>query len=220
MTATRRFLLACATLLASSSFAQIMTLSGEVTGVSGVFAGQYASGDSVTLTIDLSAPLVDDAGGAFLPISVSYFGRFSASIGGTALILPGPTDVFVTQGPEQEGLLVDAAWEASEGEPGGRIFQAFYSEKNILDSFTYFPAGLALSEFANTAGFFANDNLNPTGRVDWEITSYTGFGGVQPFSPVPEPSTYAAFAAAGLCGLIVLRRRRARPRSVIVAQLQ
>lgn len=216
MTAIRRFvLLACATLLASSSFAQIMTLSGEVTQVSGVFVGQYAAGTSVTLTFDLSAPLVDDAGGAFLPGAVSYFGRLSANIGGTALVLPGPTDVFVIQQPNQEGLLVDAAWEAFDDEPGARIFQAFYSEKNILDSFTYFPANVAMSEFVNTAGFFANDNLNPTGRIDWEITSYTGFGGVPPpFSPVPEPSTYAAFAAAGLCGAILLRRRqRARDRA-------
>ena len=208
-------LLAFAPLLAARGSAQIITLSGEVTGVSGIFVGQYAAGDAVTLTFDLSAPLVDDAGGAFLPEAVSYFGRFSASIGGMSLVLPGPADVFVVQRPDEEGLLVDAAWEADGDVPGARVFQAFTSEKNILDSFTYFPANLALSEFTNTAGFFANDNLNPTGRVDWEITSYTGFGGVPPpFSPVPEPSTYAAFAAAGLCGVILLRRRqRARERA-------
>ena len=30
------------------------------------------------------------------------------------------------------------------------------------------------------------------------------------FTPVPEPSTYAAFAAAGLLGLVAWRRRAAR----------
>lgn len=210
MTAIRRFILiALAALLVSAASAQIITLSGEVTQVSGVFTGQYRAGDAVSLTFDLSLPLIDDAGGAFLPEAVSYFGRFSASIGGTALLLPGPADVFVLQEADQEGFLVDMAWEADSDLPGARIFQAFYSEKNILDSFTYFPANIPMSEFVNTAGFFANDSFAPSGRVDWEITSYSGFGGVPPpFSPVPEPATFAIFAAAGLGGLAAVQYRR------------
>jgi hypothetical protein len=202
--------LVVATVFGSRAPAQILKLSGEVTTVFGVYSNLFSAGDPVTFSLDLSPPLIDELQGAGLRHqTVLYSVPATLLIGTTEMfLLSGKTDPFFLRKPTQNGIYINSAWEEFGDTPGGEVFQEFDSEHSILPSYTYFPPNISMEEFLPAIGTYANRYFDPTGSVEWMITSYTGFGGSPPsLTPVPEPSIFAV-AGIGLLGLVVFFRSR------------
>lgn len=214
---------------------QVITLTGHVTSVTGNYIGEFSGGDSVKLSFDFTGHLVDFFNGAF-PGQAFY--NVTASLSVNNKVLPISQDfpnlpnvaAVIYNRSDKEGLSGFTNWYDSGGwyDSGSSTWQpssdrAFRQSLLLGDSYSFltsvkeFPSGIPMSDFVNTEGYYSREypawlgnNLVTTGRVDWEITSYTGFPDTQPpvLSPVPEPSVYGLGASLLLGGMIARKRFR------------
>jgi hypothetical protein len=182
-------------LFSATSHAQIMTLHGEITYSNGVWS-MYQKGEPITLTLDLSTPLNN-----VLPATeinrARYFKPVSLVVGDEdAVAIQGvPLGIDIVNGA-QSGLKI-SQW-------AGLTFleQNFLSESSFIDnSLRYFPPDVPMNAFVDRTGSWFYPTTNS--KLEWEITSYEGFGGEPPapVSAVPEPSNYGFVAAVGLAGI-------------------
>jgi len=194
--------------------AQTIVLTGHVTDRTGIYGQTVAIGDQVIFSLDFSAhpPLASFDGepsgetAFWVPFSLTVDTK-NVVLGEDSLGVYIQHDNLTTQ-PEGEGLFIGTGWNNDDGQ--GSILQYFLSTEDIVPSPGFFPAGIPLSKFYRTDGFYSNETPGASGRIDWNIDRYTGsfnYSAPAPMSPIPEPSTYGIFAALGLVGLVISRRR-------------
>ena len=189
--------------------AQAVVLTGHVTDRTGIYGETVAIGDQVIFSLDFSSrPPASNFDPTF-PGQTAFWVPFSLTVATENVVLGSSfLGVYLhhdalTSYPEGEGLFVGTGWF---NENPGEIVQYFLSDEDIVHSVGFFPAGIPLSKFDRTDGYYSNETPGASGRIDWEIDRYTGSYNVA-MSPVPEPSTYGIVAALGLAGLIFSRRR-------------
>lgn len=235
MNALRFLPLAALFFTCSLAQGQVIILTGHVTSVTGNYVGEFSGGDSVKLSFDFTGRLVDIFNGAF-PGQAFYQVTASLSVNNKVIpisqdfpSLPNAAAVIYNRS-DKEGLSGFTNWYDSGGwyDSGSSTWQPssnreFRQSLLLGDSYSFltsvkeFPSGIPISNFVNTEGYYSReyrylfgDIPVPTGRINWEITSYEGFPDTQPpvLSPVPEPSVYGLGASLLLGGMVARKRFR------------
>jgi len=227
-------LIAFAVSLRAVAEAQLLVLNGALTKIEGTYEGVFEVGDTVSLSMDFyhSAEFGDAFHGT-RPGLAQYVVNTLLTVGGKTLPA-GPTGSYVNSSvaflndhPALEGIMTGQTWR-SGGVIGGIIEQTALGQKllspnDILYSTYYFPADIPFSEFSSVSGYYETftsnsapgeyDGIHVSQRIEWDITSYSGYGYVEPpplIRPVPEPATFGIFGALGLAALAAFRRKNLR----------
>jgi hypothetical protein len=201
----------------SSAYPQVLVLNGAITDASGIYADSISQGDPLELTLDFTRAYT--YGEIFKGHTVGeadYAIFIKLTVAGGNL-LPEDNSIIVSlrNNLPLEGLFIGNGW--NDANVGHDIFQSLLSPNDILPAKNIFPADIPMDAFTNTNGSFMTTNstgLVTLGRIDWDITSYTGsvpeiVEPPPPFYPVPEASAYGVAGSVGLIALAIRRVRKA-----------
>jgi hypothetical protein len=185
------------TIASSTATAQLVTLSGHVTGQVGYFP-EFKAGDPVKMTLDLTS------------LGTNYWEGFPIKqvpitlvVGGELFPTLPTTGVMFLNGFSKRGIIVEYAWYHA-GEPDRMLHQDFFGDSSLPENF--FTAGLPMTSFTGRTGVYGEQF--PYARLAWEMTGYSVSPGPQEMTPVPESATLGWLAGCGLVTLLAVSRRK------------